>query len=73
MRMIFGLALLLLAGCNDVDNDVDQCQRREVFMECLDKAPKFGSWNTHIVSECDNASFWMSRKPANQIKPECRN
>lgn len=56
-------AVMLLAGCEPPPPGYyyDQTLRREVFMQCLEKAPvgpvstKYNDWS-EVVSECDSSA-----------------
>lgn len=78
MKSLTVLLFLALCGCPDVPvPQVDQCLRRQYFNECLAALPKGpttvvnNDWD-EVVSECNNAAYYMALRSAKVIGEECR-
>jgi hypothetical protein len=80
-RRRFGwLIAIYLSACDGGPPDPtqpDQCLRREIFMQCLGTVPKgpdstkYNDWD-EVVSECENAAYYQSKRQRSRIKEECR-
>lgn len=68
-RVMMLAAVALLAGCQrdpiPQPSGPDQQLRREIFMECLSKAPagpqitKYNDW-AEVIEECGDAAYYQS-------------
>ena len=83
LTLLFLSPILLAVGCTRIPAEqqtyqvADQCLRREIFQQCLATIPKgpertvYNDW-AEVVNECESAAAWQSKRPANQVKIECR-
>lgn len=85
MRLLF-LTLLVLSACympKSLQNEdaQDQCLRRELYQQCMDKAPRSTDKDTafagtkswiEISKECDRIASYYSVRSLAHIKPECQ-
>lgn len=84
MRFFSIAVLTVLAGCAQADKPeapkwaTDQCQRREIFQQCLKLLPagpvqsKYNDWD-EVVEACSDVAYWQSRiQDASTVKKECR-
>ena len=68
---------VFLVGCTQPSSGVDQCMRRELFIQCLKYIPKgpdstkYNDWD-EVIKECQNASYYHSLRDFKYIKLECR-
>lgn len=78
------LPLVLFSACNknsivEIDPSIlDQCLRREIFMQCLAAVPKgpekiagSNDWG-EVVGECASVAQYMSVRRKSQVKVECQ-
>lgn len=79
MKPIIILAALMLVGCDKPPQsmrEVDQCLRREIFMQCLAAVPKgpestrYNDWD-EVVSQCGSQAYYTALRRISQIKEEC--
>lgn len=78
------LMAIFLFACNDqsakkqeTGSDIDQCLRREIFVECMQNIPKgpiesySNDWD-EVISECAEFARRSSFRKLEYIKQECR-
>lgn len=75
--------MVVLVGCEEKKpptdpTDLDQCIRREIFMQCLAAVPKgperisdSNDW-AEVIDECASAATYQSYRRRSKIKEECR-
>lgn len=71
------LLAVVLTGCEMDTTGLDQCQRQELFRQCMKLLPagpeatKDNDW-AEVASACDNVARDQSLKNITLIKVECR-
>ena len=79
--LIAGASLLAagLCGCNPQEAVLtDQCLRQELFKQCMSGLPKgpervgamANDWQD-VVAECGRQAYYLAKRKAAYIKPEC--
>jgi hypothetical protein len=69
------LTAVLAGGCTE-STGLDQCQRREIFQQCMKLLPagpqvtKYNDWD-EVVRQCDAIAYHQSLKKKTQIAAEC--
>lgn len=71
----FSLTVLMMQGCES-GHQVDQCERKRVFRECLESAPDRSEMEklrwSEVVRECESASYQMAvRRHSQHVKKAC--
>ena len=75
------VAAIALTGCvaDEVSTSVDHCKRTEVFKQCLAAVPAGpgvvvstdNPWDK-VITACENAAYYQSRRLTKTIPMECR-
>jgi hypothetical protein len=79
MRYLALVAALALTACvNEEDRQmVDQCLRRQYFMQCLKVVPPgpektvYNDWD-EVVGKCEDVAYYQAVRKSKFVKEECR-
>ena len=77
MKTAILLVAALLSGCNEDQQQADQCMRTKLFESCMRSLPagpvstQYNDW-AEGIDECESAAYYQSIRRESQIKLECR-